>query len=79
LIRSEIHRQAREVADSELERCRALRALPAEEALVVADVVRKTAAAVADCLLDEARADPRLQVALLDSPLRWNLVPTSRR
>jgi hypothetical protein len=64
MIRSDIHRQARQIADSELGRCRTLRALPAEESLLVAEVVRKAAAAVADCLLDEARADPRLRAAL---------------
>jgi hypothetical protein len=64
MIRSDIHRQARQIADSELGRCRTLRALPAEEALLVAEVVRKAAAAVADCLLDEAQADPRLRAAL---------------
>jgi hypothetical protein len=64
MTRSDIHRQARQIADSELGRCRQLRALPAEEALLVAEAVRKTAAAVADCLLAEAQADPRLQTAL---------------
>lgn len=64
MICSDIHRQARQIADSELGRCRTLRALPAEEALLVAEVVRKAAAAVADCLLDEAQADPRLRAAL---------------
>jgi hypothetical protein len=64
MIHSDIHRQAREIADSELGRCRTLRALPAEEALLVTEVVRKAAAAVADCLLDEAQADPRLGAAL---------------
>ena len=61
---SDIHRHARQIAESELGRCRPLRALPAEEALPVAEAVRKVAAAVADCLLDEAQADPRLQAAL---------------
>jgi hypothetical protein len=64
MIRSDIHRQARQIADSELGRCRTLRALPAEETLLVAEVVHRAAAAVADCLLDEAQADPRLQAAL---------------
>jgi hypothetical protein len=32
--------------------------------LLVAEVVHRAAAAVADCLLDEAQADPRLQAAL---------------
>jgi hypothetical protein len=64
MIRSDIHRQARQIADSELGRCPPLRALPAEEALLVAEAVRKVAAAVADCLLAEAQADPRLQAAL---------------
>ena len=64
MTRSDIHRHAREVADSELGRCRPLRALPTEEAVLVAKAVRETAAAVADCLLAEAQADPRLQAAL---------------
>jgi hypothetical protein len=64
MIRSDIHRRARQIADSELGRCRTLRALPAEETLLVAEVVHRAAAAVADCLLDEAQADPRLQAAL---------------
>lgn len=64
MIRSDIHRQARQIADSELGRCRPLRALPAEEVLLVAEAVRKVAAAVADGLLAEAQSDPRLQTAL---------------
>jgi hypothetical protein len=64
MIRSDIHRRARQIADSELGRCRPLRALPAEDALLVAEAVRKVAAAVADCLLAEAQADPRLQAAV---------------
>jgi hypothetical protein len=64
MIRSDIHRQARQVADSEIGSCRPLRALPAEDAWLVAEAVRKVAAAVADCLLAEAQADPRLQAAL---------------
>jgi hypothetical protein len=67
MIRSDIHRQARQIADSELGRCRTLRALPAEETLLVAEVVHRAAAAVADCLLDEAQADPRLQAALVET------------
>src|SRR5205814_6501787 len=51
MIRSDIHRQARQIANSELGRCPPLRALPAEEALLVTEAVRKVAAAVADCLL----------------------------
>lgn len=64
MIRSDIHRQARQIANSELGRCPPLRALPAEEALLVTEAVRNVAAAVADCLLAEAQADPRLQAAL---------------
>jgi hypothetical protein len=59
-----IHRHARLIADRELGRCRPLRTLQAEESLLVAEAVREAAAAVADCLLQEARADPRLQAAL---------------
>jgi len=64
MIRGDIHRQARQIADSELGGCRPLRALPAEEALLVAEAVREVAAAVADYLLAEAQADPWLQAAL---------------
>jgi hypothetical protein len=64
MIRSDIHRQARQIADSELGRCAPLRALPAEEALLVAEAVRKVATSVADCLLAQAQADPWLQAAL---------------
>jgi hypothetical protein len=64
MTRSDIHRHARQIADSELGRCQPLRALPAEEALLVAAAVREAAAAVADCLLEEAQADPRLRAAL---------------
>jgi hypothetical protein len=38
--------------------------LSAEEALLVAEAVREAAAAVAEYLVQEARADPRLQAAL---------------
>ena len=65
MIHRDIHRQARQIADSEVGAARRLHALPAEEALLVfAGAMRKVAAAVADCLLAEAQADPRLQVAL---------------
>jgi hypothetical protein len=64
MTRGDIHRHARQIADSELGRCRPLGALPAEEALLVAEAVRRVAAAVAGCVLDEARADPRLQAAV---------------
>jgi uncharacterized membrane protein len=64
VIRSEIHRQARQIADGELKRCRSLRTLKADEAALVAQAVRETAAAVADCLVEEARTDPKLRGAL---------------
>ena len=64
MTRGDMQRHARQIADSELGRCRPLRALPAEEAVLVAEAVRDTAAAVADCLLDAAQADPRLEAAL---------------
>jgi hypothetical protein len=61
---SDIHRHARQLADSELGRWQPLRVLPAEEALLVAEAVHRAAAAVADCVLEEAQADPRLRSAL---------------
>ena len=62
--RDTVHRHAQQIADGELGRSAPLRALPAEEGLLVAEAVPEAAAAVADYLLQEARADPRLQAAL---------------
>ena len=64
MTRGDLHRHARQIADSELGSCQPLRALPAEEAMLVAVAVRTAAAAVADCMLEEAQADPRLRAAL---------------
>ena len=64
MTHNDIHRHARQIADSELARCRPLRALPPEDAALVAEAVREAAASIADCLLDAAQADPRLHTAL---------------
>ncbi|MFL5960672.1 MAG: hypothetical protein ACJ75G_10445 [Gaiellaceae bacterium] len=62
--RDTIHRHARLIADGELAKCRPLRAVQAEQTPLVANTIRELAAAVADCLLERAHVDPRLDAAL---------------
>jgi hypothetical protein len=59
-----IHRHARQIADRELRHCRRLRGLPADHTALVAEAMQKLAAAVAECLLEEAQDNPALHAAL---------------
>jgi hypothetical protein len=62
--RDAVHRHARQIADGELERCHGLRALPAEHTALVAETMQVLAAAIADCLLEQAQDNPGLHAAL---------------
>jgi hypothetical protein len=67
-VRAELRNHAAAVSDSELDRAgRRLRELSPDQRSVVEELARRVAGRVADCLLEQARTDRRLERALAGS------------